>query len=76
MKGILKNPHPIDMIEYYSGMTFVVGGRDFKQEEKASIKTNGRFLNEGQEVKELDWSFLKQDSSKSSRFRWPRRNSK
>jgi hypothetical protein len=60
MKDFFRNPHTFDMNNYYSGTTFVVGGRDFeKEEEKEAV-----IVKQPQPTKEIsfemDWSFLKQ----------------
>lgn len=63
MSDRFKNPHTFDMSNYFSGHTYVVGGRDFEREENetASDKTVRP------EIKvELDWSFLKKNLRKSN----------
>ena len=62
MKFQHKNPHTFDMSNYYSGMTCVVGGRDFEMEEKTGTKIEKEMSvirSEKKIAKELDWSFLK-----------------
>lgn len=59
MKELFKNPHTFDMNEYYSGMTFVIGGRDFEGEEKETPKKEVILRSEKNIPVELDWSFLK-----------------
>jgi hypothetical protein len=53
-----RNPHPFDMSNYFSGLTCVVGGRDFDHEEKEQndkIKEKKK----DREDYDLDWSFLR-----------------
>lgn len=60
MKFEHKNPHTFDMSNYYSGMTYAVGGRDFEREERdPSIKEKAVSKLDKTNSKELDWSFLK-----------------
>jgi hypothetical protein len=59
MKFQHKNPHTFDMSNYYSGMTYVLGGRDFEQEEKESDKKEIVKKDDKTYSTELDWSFLK-----------------
>lgn len=59
MKSHLKNPHTFDMSNYYSGNTFVVGGRDFEREDKDPVKKEIKVINDKKVAPELDWSFLK-----------------
>jgi hypothetical protein len=55
MNDRMKNPHTFDMSNYFSGITYVVGGRDFEHEEKVVTEKKA----ERSEKKiELDWSFL------------------
>ncbi len=55
MNDRMKNPHTFDMSNYFSGITYVVGGRDFDREEKIVTEK----ISERSEKKiELDWSFL------------------
>lgn len=59
MNDRMKNPHTFDMSNYFSGITYVVGGRDFEREEnessaeKKTVRTEKKI--------ELDWSFLKKN---------------
>lgn len=56
-----RNPHPFDMSNYFSGLTCVIGGRDFDQEEKFSSENEKN--EESAKSYDLDWSFLKSDKS-------------
>ena len=58
MKTHLKNPHTFDMSNYYSGTTYMIGGRDFEREEKETAKPRVSDLKRLDSYK-LDWSFLK-----------------
>ncbi len=55
MNDRMKNPHTFDMSNYFSGITYVVGGRDFDREEK--IVTEKKSERSEKKI-ELDWSFL------------------
>ncbi len=55
MNDRMKNPHTFDMSNYFSGITYVVGGRDFEREEK--IVTEKKTERSEKKI-ELDWSFL------------------
>jgi hypothetical protein len=57
MNHRFRNPHPFDMNNYFSGLTCVVGGRDFDLEEKEQ-KDRKNKKKERTEY-HLDWSFLK-----------------
>jgi hypothetical protein len=57
MKRPFRNPHPFDMSNYFSGLTCVVGGRDFDLEEK-EVKEKTKQEKEKEDY-DLDWSFLK-----------------
>ncbi len=59
MKYRFRNPHPFDMSNYFSGLTCVVGGRDFELEEKEARLEGELPKSEDQEQFKLDWSFLK-----------------
>ncbi len=61
MKYRFRNPHPFDMSNYFSGLTCVVGGRDFELEEKEARREREREVPETGEKEQfkLDWSFLK-----------------
>lgn len=59
MKDLFKNPHPFDMNDYYSGLTYVIGGRDFEKEEKFPLPSEKQDPNRKTIKQELDWSFLK-----------------
>ena len=65
MKELFKNPHTFDMNEYYSGMTYVIGGRDFENEEKETPKKEVILRSEKNIPIELDWSFLKSIASRN-----------
>lgn len=69
MKELYKNPHTFDMNDYYTGLTFVIGGRDFEREDKDIQKKENVFNTEKMSPKELDWSFLKSMSPKARRFK-------
>lgn len=56
MNDRMKNPHTFDMSNYFSGITYVVGGRDFDREEKET--SSDKKLNKADKKIELDWSFL------------------
>lgn len=64
MKTHLKNPHTFDMSNYYSGMTYMIGGRDFEREEKDPSKKESKIRTDKKNPKELDWSFLKSFAKK------------
>ncbi len=64
MKSHLKNPHTFDMSNYYSGMTFMIGGRDFDREERDPVKKEFNTKTDKKHPTELDWSFLKSFASK------------
>ena len=67
MNSHLKNPHTFDMSNYYSGTTYMIGGRDFDREEKDLSKKETKILTEEKKnPKELDWSFLKSFANKRS----------
>ncbi len=57
MNDRIKNPHTFDMSNYFSGLTYVVGGRDFDREEK-EIYTDKKSTKPEKKI-ELDWSFLR-----------------
>lgn len=57
MSHRFRNPHPFDMSNYFSGLTCVVGGRDFDHEEK-ELKEKIQEKKDKEEY-DLDWSFLK-----------------
>jgi hypothetical protein len=60
MKELFRNPHPIDMSNYFNGDVCVLGGRDFEREEKESPKREIRSTQTDKKRSyELDWSFLK-----------------
>ncbi len=59
MNSHIKNPHTFDMSNYYSGMTYMIGGRDFEREESDSAKQESIRKNDKKDPTELDWSFLK-----------------
>jgi hypothetical protein len=54
-----RNPHTFDMNNYYTGMTFVIGGRDFEREEKEINTDKLGTKSDKKPSVELDWSFLK-----------------
>lgn len=65
MKTNYKNPHTFDMSNYLQGLTFVVGGKDFDQEEKVpESKEKEKELNSYK----LDWSFLKKGPKTTKRY--------
>jgi hypothetical protein len=64
MKTHHKNPHTFDMSNYYSGMTYMIGGRDFDREEKDLLKNETKIRTDKENPKELDWSFLKSFANK------------
>ena len=64
MKTHHKNPHTFDMSNYYSGMTYMIGGRDFDREEKDLLKNETKIRTDKKNPKELDWSFLKSFANK------------
>jgi hypothetical protein len=56
MKELFRNPHTFDMSNYYSGMTYVIGGRDFESEdEKETLSPKSQ---KDSHLTEFDWSFL------------------
>ena len=59
MKVHHRNPHTFDMSNYYSGITYVVGGRDFEREEKDAAEKEIDIKSDKKYSTELDWSFLK-----------------
>ncbi len=63
MKNLHKNPHTFDVNDYYSGLIYVIGGRDFEREEKVFDK----YKNEAEKAQspiKLDWSFLKKNKKR------------
>lgn len=66
MNSHIKNPHTFDMSNYYSGMTYMIGGRDFDREEKDTAKKESHRNNDKKDPTELDWSFLKSFSKTRS----------
>ena len=59
MNDRIRNPHTFDMSNYFSGITYVVGGRDFDREESETSSENKSVRTE--KKIELDWSFLKKN---------------
>jgi hypothetical protein len=59
MNRRFRNPHPFDMSNYFSGLTCVVGGRDFDHEEKERPEVDEKQKTPSKDTYELDWSFLK-----------------
>jgi hypothetical protein len=57
MQHRFRNPHPFDMSNYYSGLTCVVGGRDFDREEYDEQEREEK--EKEKHDYDLDWSFLK-----------------
>ncbi len=66
MNTHIKNPHTFDMSNYYSGMTYMIGGRDFEREENDPAKKEIQGNNDKKHSTELDWSFLKSFSKTRS----------
>lgn len=60
MKDAFKNPHTFDVNDYYSGLIYVIGGRDIEKEEKANNKKKVE-TTKAQPTIKLDWSFLKKN---------------
>lgn len=58
MNRRFRNPHPFDMSNYFSGLTCVVGGRDFDLEERETAPKEKKEKEEKKDY-DLDWSFLK-----------------
>lgn len=56
MKTTVHNPHTFDMSNYYSGTTFVIGGRDFEREDKDAQKPAQK--SPRKKTAEVDLSFL------------------
>lgn len=57
MNHRFRNPHPFDMSNYFSGLTCVVGGRDFDHEEKENDEKE--IKQRDKQEYDLDWSFIK-----------------
>ena len=53
------------MSNYYSGTTYMIGGRDFEREEKDPAKKE-TIKTDKKNPTELDWSFLKSFANKRS----------
>ncbi len=66
MNSHLKNPHTFDMSNYYSGMTYMIGGRDFEREDRDPTKKEIKTKTDNKHPTELDWSFLKSFANKRS----------
>lgn len=66
MKELYKNPHTFDVNDYYSGLVYVIGGRDFENEEKISKKKMAEDVKVQTSAIKLDWSFLKKHKQHSS----------
>lgn len=66
MNPDIKNPHTFDMSNYYSGMTYMIGGRDFDREKIDSSKKEVKINSEKNDPAELNWSFLKSSANKPS----------
>jgi hypothetical protein len=65
MNKRIRNPHTFDMSDYFSGIVYVVGGRDFEAEENEKIIEKNTLRDE--KKIELDWSFLKKNLVQSAR---------
>lgn len=65
MNDRIRNPHTFDMSNYFSGLTYMVGGHDFDRDETKKIADEKSARPE--KKIELDWSFLRKNLRKSSR---------
>lgn len=59
------NPHPFDMSNYYSGQTFILGGKDFNAPEKETVKVKAS--TDSKLPIKLDWSFLHRTEKNSAK---------
>lgn len=71
MKELFRNPHTFDMSNYYTGDVFVVGGRDFENEDEKEpflkhLLNQSKAQPEKKKPIELDWSFLKKKRNNRS----------
>jgi hypothetical protein len=67
MSNRIRNPHTFDMSNYFSGITYVLGGRDFDREENEIVADKKTVMPE--KKIELDWSFLKKNLRKSTKLK-------
>lgn len=65
MNDRMKNPHTFDMSNYFTGQTYIIGGRDFDRDETKNVSDDKTAQTE--KKIELDWSFLRKNLRKSSR---------
>lgn len=63
MKELIRNPHPFDMSNYYTGLICVLGGVDRRKEKKIAQEKPRT-----QDSYKLDWSFLKKNTKGTSPF--------
>lgn len=59
MKELFKNPHTFDVNDYYSGLVYVIGGKDFERDDKVFEHGRPEVKKDLSATIKLDWSFLK-----------------
>lgn len=64
MKDTFRNPHTFDVNDYYSGLVYVIGGRDLEREEKIFKEIQVPPTNTQRPAIKLDWSFLKKNKKR------------
>lgn len=65
MNDRIRNPHTFDMSNYFTGLTYMVGGRDFDRDENKKVADEKSA--QAEKKIELDWSFLRKNLRKSTR---------
>jgi hypothetical protein len=67
MNHPFRNPHTFDIKNYYSGLTCVIGGRDYSTEAEKSDDQQNKKKDSTKQNYNLDWSFLKSIKVRSPR---------